>query len=109
VLWIRIGFNADLDPAFYLNADPDPRSGSMEPMRIHADPDPNPGQTLNFSYMKIIPKIGNRSRNIHTNKGTKAFLIVRKPGLFVSFGQFLCSWITISIPNTDPDSGQPNQ
>jgi hypothetical protein len=24
VLWIRIGFNADTDPAFYLNADPDP-------------------------------------------------------------------------------------
>jgi hypothetical protein len=24
VLWIRIGFNADSDPAFYLNADLDP-------------------------------------------------------------------------------------
>jgi hypothetical protein len=23
VLWIRIGFNADPDPAFYLNEDPD--------------------------------------------------------------------------------------
>jgi hypothetical protein len=23
VLWIRFGFNADPDPAFYLNADPD--------------------------------------------------------------------------------------
>jgi hypothetical protein len=22
-MWIRIGFNADPDPAFYLNADPD--------------------------------------------------------------------------------------
>jgi hypothetical protein len=31
VLWIRIGFNADLDPypAFYLNADPDPYQGSQ--------------------------------------------------------------------------------
>jgi|LakMenE01Jun11ns_1017448.scaffolds.fasta_scaffold7408114_1 hypothetical protein len=26
VLWIRIGFNADPDPAFYLNGDPDPGS-----------------------------------------------------------------------------------
>jgi hypothetical protein len=26
VLWIRIGFNADPDSAFYLNTDPDPRS-----------------------------------------------------------------------------------
>ncbi len=26
VLWIRIGFNADPDPAIYRNADPDPRS-----------------------------------------------------------------------------------
>ncbi len=24
VLWIRIGFNADPDPAFYIKADPDP-------------------------------------------------------------------------------------
>ncbi len=41
VLWIRTGFNADPDPAFYLNADQDP------------DPDPGsptnavPGQTSN--------------------------------------------------------------
>jgi len=27
VLWIRVGFNADPDPAFYLNADPDPDPG----------------------------------------------------------------------------------
>ncbi len=26
VLWIRIGFNADLDPAFYFNEDLDPGS-----------------------------------------------------------------------------------
>ena len=26
-----------------------------------------------------------------------------KLGLFVSFGQLLCSWIRIRIPNTDPD------
>jgi hypothetical protein len=31
VLWIRTGFNADPDPAFYLNVDP--------------DADPDPGQT----------------------------------------------------------------
>jgi hypothetical protein len=30
VLWIRTGFNADPDPAFFVNADPDP----------DADPDP---------------------------------------------------------------------
>ncbi len=34
-----------------------------------------------------------------------------KPGLFVNFGQFPCSWIQICvrIPNTDPYSGHPNQ
>ncbi len=64
----HIGFNADLDPAFYLNADPDPDPGK-EPMRIQADPDP--GQTskshkkLNF-YMKNIFKVDNRSKNIPT-------------------------------------------
>jgi hypothetical protein len=29
VLWILIGFNADPDPAFYLNLDPDPDPGSQ--------------------------------------------------------------------------------
>ncbi len=29
----------------------------------------------------------------------------RKPGLFLNFGQFPCSWIRIRIPNTDPDPG----
>jgi hypothetical protein len=37
VLWIRIGFNADPDPAFYFDADPDsdPDPGSQ----TNADPD----------------------------------------------------------------------
>jgi hypothetical protein len=34
VLWIRIGFSADQDPAFHHNADRDP------------DPGPDPGQTF---------------------------------------------------------------
>jgi hypothetical protein len=29
VLLIRIGFNADPDPAFYFNTDPDPNPGSQ--------------------------------------------------------------------------------
>jgi hypothetical protein len=33
----------------------------------------------------------------------------KKPGLFVNFGQFPCSWIRIRISNTDPDQGQPNE
>ncbi len=40
VLWIRIGFHADPDPAIYHNADPGPGS------QTNADPDPDPGQTL---------------------------------------------------------------
>jgi hypothetical protein len=34
VLWIRIGLNADPDPAFDLNSDPDPKPGS----KANADP-----------------------------------------------------------------------
>ncbi len=34
VLWIRIGFSADPDPALYFNADPDPGS------QTNSDPDP---------------------------------------------------------------------
>jgi hypothetical protein len=41
VFRIRIGFNADPDPAFYLNADPALDPGSQT---IHVDLDP--GQTL---------------------------------------------------------------
>jgi hypothetical protein len=45
-LWIRIGFNADLDPAFYLNADPDPGS------QTNADPDP--GQTFKSQKAEFL-------------------------------------------------------
>jgi hypothetical protein len=40
LLWIRIGFGADLVSAFYFDADPDPRSWA------NADLDPDSGQTL---------------------------------------------------------------
>jgi hypothetical protein len=42
VLRIRLGFGAVLDPAFYLNADPDPDPGSQTDAR----PDLDPVQTL---------------------------------------------------------------
>jgi hypothetical protein len=47
VLWIRIGFYADLDPAFYLNADPDPDPGS----KTNADPC---GSGSGFSFANQI-------------------------------------------------------
>jgi hypothetical protein len=53
--------------------------------------------------MKNIPQINNRSNKQRNYKGTEAFLIGRKPVLFVNFDQFPCSWILIRIPNTDPD------
>jgi hypothetical protein len=88
-------FIADLDPAFFLGADP----GSQTiPVRLYH-------KKLNF-YMKNMLKIGNGSKDIHTNyEGTKAFLKYRKPGLFVNFGQYPCSWIRIRIhiPNTVPE------
>ncbi len=62
-------------------------------------------------YMKNVPvlKVGNRSKRRVPTKIQKATLKDRKPGLFVNFGQFPCSWILIRIPNTDPDPGQPYQ
>ncbi len=95
MLWIRIVFSADPDPAFYLSADSD------------ADPD---SQT-SWSDFKITKKwvftcknmlkIGKRQKNILT----KSFFENRKPGLFVNFCQFPWSWIRIRIhiPNTDPE------
>ncbi len=63
MLWIRLGLIADSQiQLFYLNADPDPDPASQ------TDPDPDPGQTSKSQkfefYMKVIHKVGNRSKNI---------------------------------------------
>jgi hypothetical protein len=50
VLWIRIGFNEDPDPACYLNADPDSDPGSQ----TNADPDSDPGQTLESQKVEFL-------------------------------------------------------
>jgi hypothetical protein len=88
LLYIRIGFYAELDPDPWNKTNADPY------------PDPDPGQTLRSQKVKK-----------HTYEGAKDFLKGRKPGLCVNFGQFRCSWIRIGIriPNTDPDQGQPHQ
>jgi hypothetical protein len=41
-MWIRIGFNADPDLAFYLNLDPNLGS------QTNADPDPDPNPDLDL-------------------------------------------------------------
>ncbi len=50
--WIPIGFNADLDPAFHLNADPnpDPDPGSQ----TNADPDTDPDQSLKSEKVEYL-------------------------------------------------------
>ncbi len=63
VLWIRISFNAYPNPAFSLNADPDPGS------QTNADPDKRIRILVRLIKsriftLKIILKVGNRSRNI---------------------------------------------
>jgi len=66
VLCILIGLYADPDPAFYLNAGPDPGRPT------NADPCvPDPQMTKFNFYMKNIPKvpIGNGSKNISTKEG----------------------------------------
>ncbi len=52
VLWIRIVFNANLDPAFYLNADPD--QGSQTNANLDPYPDPDPGQTLKSQKVEFL-------------------------------------------------------
>jgi hypothetical protein len=47
-LRIRVGLNADPDPAFYLYAYPDPGS------QITAKPDPDPGQTLPLQKVEFL-------------------------------------------------------
>jgi hypothetical protein len=48
LLWIRIDFNADPVPAFYLNAGPDPGS------KTNADPDPDPGTILKSQSVEFL-------------------------------------------------------
>ncbi len=57
--------------------------------------------------MKNILEVGNIINTYYED--TKVFQKGRKPGLFVNFGQFLCSWIQICIPNTNPNRAQPNE
>jgi hypothetical protein len=60
-LFISIGTDLDMDPAFFHNADPDP---GKKPMRIQADPDPYPVQTLKPQkvtfYIKNILNVAKR-------------------------------------------------
>jgi hypothetical protein len=53
VLWIRIGFNEDLDRAIYRNAGRI-RIQEAKPKRIHADPDPEHGQTLKSRKLNFL-------------------------------------------------------
>jgi hypothetical protein len=81
VLWIRIGFSADVDPdpAFYL----------------YADLNPDPGQTLksqkfeflHWKYTKVGKVIG---QNTHLRRyGTKPFWNARNEFYFLTFVNFL--------------------
>ncbi len=49
-LWIRIGFIADPDPAFFLHSDLDTDPGSQ----TNADPDPDPSQTSKSQKFEFL-------------------------------------------------------
>jgi hypothetical protein len=42
-MWIRTGFNANLDPAFYLKADSDKDPDPAFYLKADSDKDPDPG------------------------------------------------------------------
>jgi hypothetical protein len=50
VLWIRIGFSADPDPAFNLIAHPDPDPESQT-NAVHAHPDPGQKKSQNIEFL----------------------------------------------------------
>ncbi len=71
--WIQ----TDTDPAFYLNADPDPTSGSQTPY-ADQNPDPDSGQTMPSLYVEFFHEKYTFCRfekkvKKHTYAGTKAF------------------------------------
>ncbi len=92
VLWIRIGLNADPDPAFDLSSDSDPEPGSKanaDACRTGTWPDFNVSKSWIFTWKKNnILKVGNRSKNILYQRiriygGANAFFKGRKPGLLI--------------------------
>ncbi len=58
MLWIRIGFNPDPDPAFYLSADTGPDPGSQ----TNADPDPDSGQIFKSQRVEFLHEKYTKSR-----------------------------------------------
>jgi hypothetical protein len=64
---MRISFNAD--PAFYLSADPDPRS--------QTNADPNSSPTLKSQKVEFLKKVGNRKK-ILTLRRYKAVNVFKK-------------------------------
>jgi hypothetical protein len=81
VLWIHNGFNGDPepDPAFYFNADPDPRELNQDPQHFNmAVFDPKNMSVLRSKFFKNIFVITNlfwiqiRTRN--TGSGTQHYI-----------------------------------
>ncbi len=98
----------DPDPAFYLNADPDPGSQTnARSMQIliwimvilcrHKKMD---FDIKNILYVVICHKK-------YLSRYKRHFKKAGRSGLFVIFGQFPCSRIWIRIPNTDRGPGEP--
>ncbi len=101
VLWILLGYNADLDPAFYLNTLPDPGS------QTNADLNPDPGQTLKSQKVEFLHEKYTKSRCWVK----KSYLLRYKSLLERQETRFMCKfwsismrWIRIWIPihNTNP-------
>jgi hypothetical protein len=64
-----MGFNADPDPAFFLNADQDPDPGSQS----YADPDPDPSQTLKSQKVKFLHEKSRKWVKTYITKMQKPF------------------------------------
>jgi hypothetical protein len=92
------GFNANPDPAFNLNADPDQDPDSRN--QTNADPDSSRNlktQEVEFlhekyRYLKLI--IGKKNHT-YNGSGIKDFQKAGSQVYLLLFGKFLCSWIRI--------------
>jgi hypothetical protein len=105
VLCIRIGFSAEADPTFYLNADPNTESQNNA---LH----PDPGQTLPLIEGEFLnEKYSYNVSEIYISH--KAYLR-RYKSLFERLDiMFICQFLQISLlldpgPFSHPDPGEPN-
>jgi hypothetical protein len=104
VLWIRIGFSAHPDPAFHLNADPDPDPDPGS--QTNADQDPDLFQTLKAQKFEFLHETYSVRYLLTVENRSKTYLTkVQKPFLKAGNHVYLIILVNFDTPGQCCGSG----